>query len=437
MDRRPARDDGRDFAEALKARIDDVLTNCTSCGKCVESCPMTGPAAVDTRDPKAVAAGVLRILETGRGPDQSLAWLNACTLSGACIAACGEGINPRFMVVMARIGLKRAENETIALKKAGAQAFAKVRSGVRVMSRLQLPPAQLARLGQAAEADEVPDPDLIFYMGCNLLRMPHIPLLCIDVLDALGANYRVGGGPTQCCGIPHFRAGDPDTAGRIAFNTVRESQIHKVSDFLCWCGSCGRQFGEIVLPAYEKATGEKPFVASMFILYLERRLEDLRPLMIHEVHRKVGLHEHPGLAGVGRAVRNLLEVIPGLEFIDLEQPQMGAMCSDFLGTVEIKKEAHQSLLNAARDVGVTTLAGIYHACHGQLCGHQSDWPFEVVNFMELIGASMGIGHKDSFKHIKLARDTEVVIDEFRDLIDLNGLDPDEVHREVTDYIFGG
>ena len=64
-------------------------------------------------------------------------------------------------------------------------------------------------------------PDLIFYTGCNILRTPHIALLCLDVLDALGLSYAVYGGPSNCCGILQFRPGDADNAGRQAFATIK------------------------------------------------------------------------------------------------------------------------------------------------------------------------------------------------------------------------
>jgi Tripartite tricarboxylate transporter family receptor len=33
------------------------------------------------------------------------------------------------------------------------------------------------------------------------LKTPHIALLALDIMDALGVTYRVMGGPTHCCGI--------------------------------------------------------------------------------------------------------------------------------------------------------------------------------------------------------------------------------------------
>ena len=63
-------------------------------------------------------------------------------------------------------------------------------------------------------------PDFVFYTGCNVLKTPHIALLALDVMDALGVTYQVMGGPTHCCGVMRLRAGDTETYGRVAESTI-------------------------------------------------------------------------------------------------------------------------------------------------------------------------------------------------------------------------
>ena len=59
-----------------------------------------------------------------------------------------------------------------------------------------------------------PAPDIVMYLGCNVLKTPHIALLCLEVLDRLGARYKVFAGPAYCCGVIQYRAGDAKTSGR-------------------------------------------------------------------------------------------------------------------------------------------------------------------------------------------------------------------------------
>ena len=100
-------DKSQEFLVALDARRNATLNDCTRCGKCVEVCPMPGPAGINASDPEAIASGVIDIVRTGAGPEISARWASVCTGSGHCIPACPEGVNPRFMRALARIALRR------------------------------------------------------------------------------------------------------------------------------------------------------------------------------------------------------------------------------------------------------------------------------------------------------------------------------------------
>jgi Fe-S oxidoreductase len=94
------------FEAALDARAQAMADACTRCGKCVEVCPVTEPgglAAEELKNPAAVIGGVIDIVRTGHGNEAARKWANACILSGECIKACDYGVNPRFLLHMARV----------------------------------------------------------------------------------------------------------------------------------------------------------------------------------------------------------------------------------------------------------------------------------------------------------------------------------------------
>jgi heterodisulfide reductase subunit D len=83
------------------------------------------------------------------------------------------------------------------------EKFRDLSRDVTVLSRLQLDGEVLERLGQKSASVSRPNeaPDFVFYTGCNVLKTPHIALLALDIMDALGVTYRVMGGPTHCSGF--------------------------------------------------------------------------------------------------------------------------------------------------------------------------------------------------------------------------------------------
>jgi len=412
---------------ALKSRTAQILERCVACGACAEVCPMPAPAGIDASNPGKLTEGILTILRGGDHADAAL-WAKVCSGSGHCIPQCQHGVDPRFMLTMARLELA-SRNPDDARRKTGFSGFGAMTTGVRVLSKLQLPPELLARF--RPDDDPAQPPEIVFYTGCNLMKTPHIALLCLDILDALRVRYQVMGGPSSCCGILQFRAADLATSGRIAYRTIdrlREAAPRALS----WCPTCQIQLTEVVGPS----KSDDPFDMKPIVLFLAERLDDLRQLMINPVNKRVGLHEHPGVAGVTESAQSILRAIPGLDFVDLRQPRLGYHCSQLGALPEVKRAAHREQLEAAEAAGVTTLAGVYHACHRELCSHERDWPFEVVNFLELVGESMGLTRPDLFKRLKLMQDVDAILAEAAPMIETHHLDLDEARAIVAKDLLG-
>src|SRR5689334_1977769 len=112
--------------------------------------------------------------------------------------------------------------------------------------------------------------------------------------------------------------------------------------------------------------------------------------MLFPVKKRVGLHEHPGVAGVCQSAVDILRAIPGLEYVELQQPQVGYMCNTLEPLPAFKRAVHKNIHEEGQRAGVDAVAVVYHACHRELCSHEDEWPFEVVNSLELVGESMGI-----------------------------------------------
>src|ERR1700753_2171346 len=111
------------FETALAGRVDEMLDACTRCGKCVEACPSVKPAGIADAKPEDVISGIIDILRTGSGPEASRQWAVSWMLSGECISACDEGVNPRFLLAMARISLAKAKHELPERRRQGLQKY--------------------------------------------------------------------------------------------------------------------------------------------------------------------------------------------------------------------------------------------------------------------------------------------------------------------------
>ena len=417
------------FLDTFRARGAAIADACTRCGDCFRACPMVEPAGLAAADPEEVTGAIVDLITGGTGNADAIRWADVCSGSGNCIPACQHGINPRFMVQLAR-GFARRNAGSAPLPTRWREPFQNMSRGVRVLSRLQLPPETLARFAPSHEPRTTP-PDVVFYTGCNVLKTPHIALLCLDIFDLLGIDYEVMGGAGQCCGVYQYRAGDFETNSKVAYATIDGLASAGASTVLSWCPSCQISIGEVSLPNYEMQFGAKPFDLNPFLIFLADRADQLAALMKHRVERRIALHERPVFPGVIAAVKKLLSIIPGAELVDIDVPRVGTQANSLAQLPKFKRELVQRELQAVADAGVTTLATIYHACHREICDVGEGRSFEVVNFMELLGEGLGLDSEDLYKRLKLIRDIDEIIVETAPFIEANRLDLDTVRNALA------
>jgi heterodisulfide reductase subunit D len=421
------------FELALQTRVDEMLDACTRCGKCVEVCPAAGPAGLGTQareNPAAVIGGVIDMLRQGEGNEAARQWAKGCLLSGDCIKACDYGVNPRFLLGMARVAMAQAEKDAAGQRRGGVESFRTVARDVTHLSRLQLDDVLLARLGQGAKRSPPPNseategelPDFVFYTGCNVLKTPHIALLALDIMDALGASYQVMGGPSHCCGVLQIRTGDVATSGRVGEHSIDKLGQSKSKQVVSWCPSCQVQLGETTLPTLERMRGAKPFEMTPFTLYLRKHLDRLRPMLRERVPMRIALHRHPGVHGVVEAAEEILRAVPGIEIVDLQQPAVGLQSNNLKVLPQYRRELDEAELAAAAAAGIDALVAIYHSDHRALCAHERDWPFRILNIYEIVGASMGLHEDDHYKRLKLMQDADAIMADCQDLVQKHGLD---------------
>ncbi|HXN67981.1 MAG TPA: (Fe-S)-binding protein [Bradyrhizobium sp.] len=426
------------FEAALGERVEDMLDACTRCGKCVEVCPSVKPAGIANASPEDIIGGVLDIVRSGDGPEASRKWAASCMLSGECIKACDYGVNPRFLLAMARLAVARAENELPERRRRGVEKYRDLGRDVTVLSRLQLDDVLLQRLGQKSAAVSSPAeaPDFVFYTGCNVLKTPHIALLALDIMDALGVTYQVMGGPSHCCGILQLRAGDAEMSGRMSSNSMEKLSRSRSGQVISWCPSCYVQFTELTLPTVERQRGTRPFEMTPFMRFLDGRQAQLLPHLRRRVDMRVALHRHPGVAGVMEAAAAILRAVPGVELVDLAQPAVGLQSVSLAVLPEFKRELQLNELEAARDASVDALVTVYHSEHRELCAHERDWPFRIVNVLEIVGESMGLQRQDRYKQLKIMQDADQIVAECSDLLATHALDAGQARNVVVNVMLG-
>jgi heterodisulfide reductase subunit D len=219
-------------------------------------------------------------------------------------------------------------------------------------------------------------------------------------------------------------------------NTMEKLSHSKSGQVISWCPSCYVQFTELTLPTIERQRGSRPFEMTPFMRFLDGRLAQLKPHLQRRVEMRVALHRHPGVAGVIEAATEILGAVPGVELVDLKQPAVGLQSVNVGVLPAFKRELQLNELQAAYDAGVDALVTVYHSDHRELCAHERDRPFRIINILEVVGESMGLHQQDRYKQLKIMQDADQIVSECSDLIAQHGLDVGKARDVVVKVLLG-
>ena len=168
-----------------------------------------------------------------------------------------------------------------------------------------------------------------------------------------------------------------------------------------------------------------------FMRFLTDRLDQLTPHLRRRVEMRVALHKHPGVAGIMEAAARVLRAVPGVEIVDLDQPAVGLQSVNLGVLPAFKRELQLNELQAACDAGVDALVAVYHSDHRELCAHERDWPFRIINILEIVGESMGLRQDDHYKNLKIKQDVDAIIADSADLMKRHGVDLDTARKVIV------
>lgn len=385
-----------ELAETFDRLAADAAARCTQCGRCVEVCPTAAESGLDRSEPARLVRGLIELARTGATGDADASrWVMGCDASGQCSAACPEGINVRQWVSIAGARARTATRPEADRQAAAARRFRSMSHAVRLLASMQMPSEALERILAPVERRRA---DLLFYTGCNVLRTSHIVFNVMDILEALGVDFDVVGGPAHCCGVYQFMEGDLATYDRVGGRTFERFGRAGAREVATWCPTCTKNFSEI-----ERDRAGDSFGFDHISVFLAARLDALRARFVYQPPRKAVIHEHDGIAGTRESVRALLAAVPNLTLLELPQDSgFSYTCGGPAAAYEDRQTAiHRNMAEGAKALGADLLVTTYHSCHRALAGAEARYPFRVVNFTDLLAEALGRGgHTDFFKLYK-------------------------------------
>lgn len=382
------------------------LINCMRCGMCLPVCPTYKETFLETASPRGRVA-LIRKLKEGE-LDQSerlLEYLSLCLDCQACASACPCGVNAGELVAeftcerksetglgfMEELILRKLVAHPDRLESSMAPMRVYQKSGlqklVRTLGVLKMFPKPLERMeGLLPELPGRPLRQEIqevtpaigkergkvgFFLGCVMsLIFSDASRATIKLLSSLG--YTVITPKNQvCCGAPNMLGGDLEGLKQDARTNIDIFNGHELDFIVTDCGGCGAELKKYS-HHLEKNTAATIFsakvrdISQVLVMHSDELRASLKPL-----NRTVTYHDPCHIAhcqGIRKEPRELLKLVPGLEFKELETADA---CCGSAGTYNISKpemsdKILQRKLDTVRSSGAEILVTSNPGCLLQL-----------------------------------------------------------------------
>lgn len=261
--------------------------------------------------------------------------------------------------------------------------------------------------------------DMLLSYGCGVQYTPHIKRECAAVLEALGKSFVSVGGPQYCCGKPYWGTGNTEISARIADTSVERFLQFRPKTMVQWCGACQIQFEDIIT---KKIGDALPIIHISHYIFQELRTQGDQVRWKQPVDARVLVHSHAKDHDVRRRDRDyivqILDMIPGAEFVGYLEPLAGGDPCGANGTVRAKLDSEEyraiqaEVRAQAEAAGATMIVYAQHGCQRDWCKFSFDG-VEMHNWMSVLARALGCEMPDRFQEYWHLEDPEEVVQRAR------------------------
>ncbi|MDE3131428.1 MAG: (Fe-S)-binding protein [Acidobacteriota bacterium] len=367
--------------------------NCTHCGLCLDACPTYALWATEPDSPRGRIALIEDALAPGGSATAEMAvHIDRCLGCMACMSVCPEDVPYPDLLASARAAIEREVSRPTAERlRRGAALTLLPRSGRA--GRL----ARSRPIAHHTPAQGPPRGRVGLLLGCSERALAsELHEATLAVLSAEGYEVIAPRSP-GCCGAHELNGGAREHGLRRAQQTIDAfAAVGGVDHVITSAGACGtalKDYGRLL--GTPDARAFSALVLDVHELLVQAPLRSsLGPLALRvALHEACELHHRQRS---GQPPRQLLELIPGVELLEL--PAGAGACCGAPGIYRLTqpqaaaalgRRQAQSLLETDADLVVST----DHACIGQLQRHLRELgsPLAVHHPIQVLARAIAAG----------------------------------------------
>ncbi|MHA1840196.1 MAG: (Fe-S)-binding protein [Candidatus Ranarchaeia archaeon] len=209
--------------------------------------------------------------------------------------------------------------------------------------------------------------EVLYYPGCTTATKTHqIPNAVINILEKTGVDYTVLSPEEEsCCGLPFYEVGQMEWFEKVAKKTVRFIKNHSPQTIITTCSGCYNFLSNI----YPRELGVQ-WNADVrhFTEFIAEILRE-KHSSLKLVRRIVTYHDPCTLGrgcGIYEAPRDILKMIPGVQFREIKYNRKHQVCCGAGGGVgsAFPKLAQQMAIKRLRQAENTGADTLVSSCAG-------------------------------------------------------------------------
>ncbi len=355
-----------DFAQTVN-KIEDFtwkdlmdLDACTACGRCQDLCPASN--SEKPLSPKWVMLDLKQIMygkspsphgyrkSQDNNPEGNIAlsigaetiW--SCTSCNACVETCPVGIDQLSKIIELRRSLIAENNAPNNL----LNTLKNIRSRSNPWGQSPEDREKWAEGLDVPRVSDKPDFEYLYWIGCAGAydnKSQHVSKTMVKLLNKANVSFAILGKKEKCTGDTARRAGDEGLFQELAIENIETLNSNNVKKIITHCPHCFNTFKN-EYPEF----GLKDVVVMHHTDVLWELIKEGKLTMTKEVSQEITYHDSCYLGRHNEkydAPRNILNKIPGVKYIEMENSkEKGTCCGG--GGAQLWYEAPGKQINVMR-----------------------------------------------------------------------------------------
>jgi Fe-S oxidoreductase/FAD/FMN-containing dehydrogenase len=375
--------------------------SCTQCGYCVDSCDQYYGRGWESQTPRGKWYFLRRYMEGKADWNQKMVdSIMACTTCELCNVRCCEDlpIEPSWLKLRGEL-IHEEGKLTFPPFEIMRQSLHKelnIWAGYRKDRPRWMPDDKVGILPERAE--------VAYFPGCTASYVEHdIAQATACLLNKAGVEFTYLGHDEACCGIPMLVSGLWDTWEEIMRHNIQAMKERGVKTVVTSCPACWLVWHNFY-PEWAKKLGiDYPFQAKHWSEVVAEQLAAGKMKFDHTVDMKVTWHDscHMGRAGqIYEAPRQVLQAIPGIEFVEMEHNRQQAHCCGSVMSLVADPPAAKRIgdvrLAEAEATGAQALIASCPCCEVQfrVTAEKTGREMPIIDLAHVACDAAGIEHRD-------------------------------------------